>query len=481
MKTRKAISIVIILTFVATSFVAPVVVWATWTDDWVQQKVSSAPSYYEGQKRGYFQGGSFSARWRQSSDSPVTINSPSIKAGCGGIDMFTGGISFLDFEYLVQKLQRVLQSASGYAFQIGLKVLCEKCSSALEWITGISDALNGLQLDDCKAGKALVAYAAKDMPVDSKIKGELAAAVSDFQQSSGTETLWKRIQEGIKSSGGKAVNQKADLDSMISGCSADLQSVFFSEGSLLENAGTRMGMSSQHLALIRGVLGDIEIRRSGGAVQAIWLEPCEQNGTNPFDAVNDGKVYSRSAIDASCQLESDVNGSLKKQIGDMMSSIANKIKTKTTLTAEEAAFVDTNPMAIQLVLKTAVGTSQEDSVIGVMTDVTAKAYSYMLLMDLYARMNRIVGALDRYKETGSSGDSMNCNLEITHDVFQKSAEMPDKVRKLVEYTASEYKRASAELVMVYNLMEHYRNFDKLARTELQNRFGGAVTMRAMSR
>ena len=35
---------------------------AGWVDDWLQQKTETSPGYFEGQKRGYFTGGSFSAR-----------------------------------------------------------------------------------------------------------------------------------------------------------------------------------------------------------------------------------------------------------------------------------------------------------------------------------------------------------------------------------------------------------------------------------
>ena len=96
---------------------------AGWVDDWLQQKTETSPGYFEGQKRGYFTGGSFSARWQQSNDYLFTAMPPKIKAGCGGIDVFLGGFSYLNFEYLVTKLQRIMQAAPAAAFDIALNVL----------------------------------------------------------------------------------------------------------------------------------------------------------------------------------------------------------------------------------------------------------------------------------------------------------------------------------------------------------------------
>ena len=100
---------------------------AGFVDDWITQKSETSPGYFEGQKRGYFTGGSFSARWPQTRDYLVSFEPPRLKFGCGGIDAFMGGFSFMNFEYLVQKLQRIIQAAPAAAFDLALKNLCEPC------------------------------------------------------------------------------------------------------------------------------------------------------------------------------------------------------------------------------------------------------------------------------------------------------------------------------------------------------------------
>src|SRR5262245_42930450 len=67
--TKKAIAATLALS-IATM---PALSWSGWVDDWMTQKTSTSPSYYEGAKRGYYTGGSFSARWPNGTDYPVTV------------------------------------------------------------------------------------------------------------------------------------------------------------------------------------------------------------------------------------------------------------------------------------------------------------------------------------------------------------------------------------------------------------------------
>jgi len=93
--------------------------------------MSSGTSFYNGQERGYWTAGSFSARVPVDMVYPVGFAPPSLKMGCGGIDFFGGGVSLMNFQYLVQKFQGTLASAATVAFDMALKVLCPICSETL--------------------------------------------------------------------------------------------------------------------------------------------------------------------------------------------------------------------------------------------------------------------------------------------------------------------------------------------------------------
>ena len=135
---------------------------AGWVDDWLQQQAGSTPNYFSGQQRGYYSGGSFSGRWPSTAEYPVTVEVPRIKSGCGGIDVFMGGFSFMNTDYLVNKLQAILTGAPAVAFDLALKTLCEQCSNTIKNFEALADNLNSMQLDECAASKELVGIVANE-------------------------------------------------------------------------------------------------------------------------------------------------------------------------------------------------------------------------------------------------------------------------------------------------------------------------------
>ncbi len=156
---------------------------AAWIDDWIQQKTTTSADYFEGQKRHYGTLGGFSARWQPSQDHLFSITPPKFKSGCGGIDVFLGGFSFLNADYLVQKLQNMMNAAPAVAFDMALNTLCSQCAKTLKALEAISDRLNQLQFDDCKATKAVIATIASGLTTGNAHKvaeAEKTHDIADF-------------------------------------------------------------------------------------------------------------------------------------------------------------------------------------------------------------------------------------------------------------------------------------------------------------
>src|SRR3546814_12889937 len=80
----------------------------------------------------------------------MSLSLPKVKAGCGGIDMFLGGMSFLDPDYLVQKLESILQAAPAVAFQYLLETLDEKMGNIISKMEAATNFLNSIQVNDCR-------------------------------------------------------------------------------------------------------------------------------------------------------------------------------------------------------------------------------------------------------------------------------------------------------------------------------------------
>jgi len=119
---------------------------------------SADAGVYNAQTMGYLTPGSLSARTKTESYNIYSITPPRFKAGCGGLDMYFGGISFINTQQLLDMLKSIGKNAIGYAFSLALKAICPSCESTIqEYLAKIQRFLK-LSVDSCNAAKALVSW-----------------------------------------------------------------------------------------------------------------------------------------------------------------------------------------------------------------------------------------------------------------------------------------------------------------------------------
>jgi len=492
--TRGKITFRLAAVMVAVSLIcSPVASWSGgWVDDWVQQKSSTSPSYYEGAKRGYFTGGGFSARWPNNNDYLVTASLPKLKSGCGGIDMFLGGFSFLNTDYLVQKLQNILAAAPAAAFDIALKTLAPQVSDTINTLEAIVDRLNNLQINDCKAAKALVATAASPFSsiMSDSMNAEVKSAQTDFMVSSGANDLYQGVSKSFESlqktwSGNNpgSPNQVSQAASgATAGCPAELLTIF-GNGSVLENLASKKGMSAEHTKLIRGFIGDVIIRNPGSTnstYSARYVPPCDRN--QDFESFLTGGAQGRDSTGGACSTISDTNANLLNYVATNMTAIANKIGSKTALTASEESFLNATPMSVSLILKNAVATNTTAEVVGKLSDITAKAFAYYMLADLVGRTNQLQ-ELARHirsaqKENKSGADPASCQMSILEGGMALVEQLSKNTSELLIRSRSEYANITQELNAIELTMQNLKRFDETVFDQVAKRFGKGVAMRA---
>jgi conjugative transfer pilus assembly protein TraH len=116
----------------------------------------SSGEIYEGQKAGYMTGGGITVRGRVINTKPLSVNLPGFDAGCGGIDIFNGGFTFLDHRQLVEALKSIGSSAYGYAFLLGLKTLSPQVSGVIENLQTWANHINALNINSCEIAQTAV-------------------------------------------------------------------------------------------------------------------------------------------------------------------------------------------------------------------------------------------------------------------------------------------------------------------------------------
>ena len=116
----------------------------------------TGPTAYSGQTMRYYSGGNLTMRTPQQNLQLFGFQPPSLSAGCGGIDIFAGGFSFVNSAQLVAFMKAVASNAEGYAFNAALGYLCPTCQKWLNDLQHMAQEINSTNISSCQAASALV-------------------------------------------------------------------------------------------------------------------------------------------------------------------------------------------------------------------------------------------------------------------------------------------------------------------------------------
>ncbi|MBB1294935.1 MULTISPECIES: conjugal transfer protein TraH [unclassified Pseudoalteromonas] len=149
--------------------------------------------------------GQFSARWNQPTIDVVSLESPSMSVGCGGVDLYGGSFGLISGDELVQVGRAVAQGAAAYFFKLAINNICSTCAAEMENLQNKLQRFNELARNACAESQTFLAnneYVGEDRLVmqESLISSDMASKV-------GSVTSWAGSILGDKNT-----NEKKDLN-----------------------------------------------------------------------------------------------------------------------------------------------------------------------------------------------------------------------------------------------------------------------------
>lgn len=454
--------------------------YAAWVDDWLIQKTVTSPGTFEGQKRNYYSGGGFNARWRNGNDYLISAQAPRIKAGCGGIDMFAGATSFMNVNHLVQKLQAMVTAAPAIAFDLAFNVLCEPCAKSVKSFEAITDALNGLQFDDCKASQVLVAKGFQAMGSDNgKIR---SMADSEFSLGSGAQNLRKDLTDIWAADG----NQPTASDSaQIAGCPTDIKDIFATPGrTVLEAIALKKSYPAAYVELARGFTGDIEISQetsANGTTQLVprFIPPCEENKDDTIDNFFTGQAYHRPSNGGSCTLTTDANANLINWSTNLLQAIATKMETAVALSTTEENFINSLPLPIYSTLKYAIATGQTATTIATLSELTARAYAFNMMSDMYHMTTKNIYAAQAIVSKQAQSPGTDCQMDLFEPAIQATKELTHSIHDSLRRLQTSYGAMTGEINAIMEVAHRFEQFNASAMQTLSQAFSPSLANMAI--
>lgn len=112
---------------------------------------------YDSQSAGFASLGAVYARNQVRSIQIVHLDSPGLRAGCGGIDITAGGASFIKSDQIVKFMQSILSNGAGYALNLALETELPEMGHAMQYMQKLANDVNNMNFNSCEMGENLTA------------------------------------------------------------------------------------------------------------------------------------------------------------------------------------------------------------------------------------------------------------------------------------------------------------------------------------
>jgi len=445
---------------------------------------SLSPTAYSGQQRGFFVGGSMEIPPQGETIQPFSITLPHLSFnGCGGIDLTAGGLSYLNFKYLVQKLQGILQAAPAFAFEIGLKILSEQAGGVMNDLEAATNAINDLNLNSCQAMNKIVGAI---MPTASQTKDvQEKQASTNAQATGGSSWLGGALDKIGSDVSGAWSNFVSNFTSGATGSSgaANQANPLVSFGlpsntSVLHNAGLNIQSGFPNLIpTIRYFVGDVVPNpNSSGNVSArtIYEPPCGSYSFKDYSGItkdiveagnlpmaNIGGVpanfCSNSQSNSFAPLVQQVSADIQNIYIDMQAN------SSTGLTTNDINLINSSPIPVLAFLRVA-SLSNNPAVVQELSTTMAKTISYGIVYNLINQVTGMVieGIDDNQIQIDTSGTSTSAPTK---------AETKKLIKQLdtFDYAANhEYMKHLRETELIYgDFLQQYSQDEQVVQADLQ--------------
>ncbi len=116
----------------------------------------SSSRAWEAQEAGYYTGGSAYLRNQVRNVQLISLDTPSFKGGCGGIDAYLGGVSYIQGEALTNLAKSIMQASESYAFDLALETTVPQIKTVKDFLEKLEQEANSSLINSCETAQDLV-------------------------------------------------------------------------------------------------------------------------------------------------------------------------------------------------------------------------------------------------------------------------------------------------------------------------------------
>lgn len=266
MLNKRVITGILAITFSASSTASIQSQMQGWFNEMGAYGNVTGAQVVSGQTGTVYTGGSIYMRTPIRNYQMASIAPPSIRAGCGGIDLFAGSFSFINSEQLTALLRNIANNAVGYAFMRAVKSVSPDLADLLQYLQDQASKINSMNMNSCQMAEGIVTATLGPMLSDKK----------EQANAQGTGSLLSNLwPDGFKSfdEWRKDKNAKKQARQQAANADANLKEIL-QPGNVVWKALQKTDTPNELKELMMSMVGTIIIIPSGS--------PGNENGDKPL-------------------------------------------------------------------------------------------------------------------------------------------------------------------------------------------------------
>ena len=354
---------------------------------------------YESQAAGFASLGSVYARNQVRNIQIAHVDVPGFRAGCGGIDIFAGGASFIKGDQIVEFMQSILSNGAGYAMNLALETELPEIAHSMQFMQKLANDVNNMNFSSCEMGEnATAALWPKNRAAHQQICEDIGSHTGGFSD-------WAKARQQC-STGGK-------IDERLAQAQQDPE---YKERVLLDTNIVWDALQKNEFINKNSALAEVYLSISGtlvfdakGAIQTYpslatnqdFVKALLYGGQLPsYKCTDSGTPKKCVTIDADGRQTITTNDALVSQVQVLLKGIYDNIKAGTALTPAQTGLIE---MTQASVFQTISASAQQN--IGIQSSFElAQSVATELLAQYLANSLEIIRASIAGKDLGSANE-----------------------------------------------------------------------------
>ena len=313
----------------------------------------TGPTAFQGQSAGYYSLGNVWTRFPQKSVSPFNLQLPSARAGCGGIDLFSGSFSFINASEIVAMLKATANNALGFAFKLAIDSVSPEIGKVMDEFSQKAQLLNQMNISSCETAQALVGGI---WPQMETTRSTICEAVGNSQ---GVFSDWAASRQGCNNGGQRDATLAGNTDpAMKDQIIGDPHNYTWEALKKSSKFGAFDQAFSEYVMTLVGTIVTTPPTASEHGPKVVIYGPAEEavvtallDGTANAPAVKILKCDNDPCTDVSDQtLSVPASSALRPRIATMIKSMSSKIRSDTALDAAEKQLLNMATVPIYKIL-----------------------------------------------------------------------------------------------------------------------------------